>query len=183
MPSETGDRALAERVLWDGDESAFRVLYRRHTASLYQFALRLMGGNAHDAEDVVQETWIRAVEKLGTFRWQASLATWLTGIALNQCRARFRRRDRRWLEVKETDLVAEAPPLHERADLEQAVAALPPGYRTVLVLHDVEGFTHEELASRLGIAVGTSKSQLSRARTMLRSLLHVEDTAQQGVES
>ncbi len=181
-PSELDDRALVDLVLGDGDESAFRVIYGRHTGSLYQFALRLMGGNEHDAEDVVQETWIRAVEKLATFRWKASLATWLTGIALNQCRTRFRRRDRRWLEVKESDLTARPPPLDERIDLEHAVAALPPGYRAVLVLHDIEGMTHQELAARLGVAVGTSKSQLARARAMLRSRLHTGEIAQRGVE-
>ena len=145
VSSELGDRALAERVLWDGDETAFRVLYRRHTASVYQFALRFLGGNEHDAEDVVQETWIRAMEKLGGFRWKSALRTWLTGIALNHCRSRFRRRDRQWLEVKETDWVTRESSVHHRLDLEQAVATLPPGYRAVLVLHDVEGFTHEEL--------------------------------------
>ncbi len=145
-PSELDDRALVDLVLGDGDESAFRVIYGRHTGSLYQFALRLMGGNEHDAEDVVQETWIRAVEKLATFRWKASL------------------------------------PLDERIDLEHAVAALPPGYRAVLVLHDIEGMTHQELAARLGVAVGTSKSQLARARAMLRSRLHTGEIAQRGVE-
>ncbi len=163
------DRALAERVRLDGDEAAFRSLYRRHTPRLFQFALRLLAGNEHDAEDVVQETWLRAVERLGEFRWESSLGTWLGGIALNCCRGLYRRRDRHWLELRDDDSVV-APP-RETLDaiaLERALETLAPGYRTVLVLHDVEGFTHEEIGQRLEISANTSKSQLSRARRALR---------------
>jgi RNA polymerase sigma factor (sigma-70 family) len=166
------DRVLAERVWRDNDEGAFRTLYRRHTPALHQFALRLLGGNEHEAEDVVQDTWIRAVEHLAEFRWEASLKTWLAGIALNVCRGLFRRKDRAWVTLHAGDEPTADPRTEiELWDLEGAIAGLAPGYRTVLVLHDVEGFTHEEIAGRLEISPNTSKSQLSRARRALRVAL------------
>jgi len=176
---ELSDRALAERVLSEGDEQAFRALYRRHTPRLYQFALRLLGGNELDAEDVVQETWIRATARLGDFRWESSFGTWITGIALNLCRGLFRRHDRKWIEMHDDlELVTGPPREHERIDLEAAIAKLPPGYRTVVILHDVEGLTHEEIGRELEISANTSKSQLSRGRRMLRSLLEPHEGEQ-----
>ncbi len=172
VSSQPDDRALAELVWRDRDEQAFRTLYQRHTPRLYQFVLRVMAGNEQDAEDVVQETWIRAVDKLRQFRWDASLNTWLAGIALNLCRGFFRRQDRRWVEIRE-DLGLLVPPRleHERIDLEEALTKLAPGYRTVLILHDIEGFTHEQIAGQLEVSVNTSKSQLFHARRTLRSLV------------
>lgn len=172
------DRALAARVLEDGDEAAFRMLYRRHTAAVYGLVLRLLGGDAEDAEDVVQDAWLRAVQGLGRFRWEAAFRTWLTGIALNRAREVLRRRALRdgsgpHVEAAELAVVVAARP-GERLDLERAIAALPDGYRTVLVLHDVEGFTHPEIGERLDISVGTSRSQLFRARRTLRRLLEPE---------
>ena len=169
---ETSDRGLADRVLRDGDEGAFRALYSRHTPYLYQFALRTLGGNEPEAEDVIQEAWIRAVEKLDSFRWEAELRSWLAGIVLNLCRGLFRRKDRQWLEIDESALGSpRTARLDERMDLEQALHLLPDGYRTVLVLHDLEGYTHEEIGQALGTTAGTSKSQLSRARRAMRDLL------------
>jgi RNA polymerase sigma-70 factor (ECF subfamily) len=166
------DRDLAERVRTDGDEQAFRTLYRRHTPRLYQFAVRMLGGNELDAEDVVQEAWIRAVEGLGGFRWESAFGSWITGIVLNLCRGLFRRHDRRWIEMRDDlDLVSGPSLEHERIDLEAALTRLPPGYRTVVLLHDVEGFTHEQIGEQLEISPNTSKSQLSRGRKMMRSLL------------
>jgi len=168
----TPDRVLAEQVL-AGDEGAFRQLYRRHTPRLHQLALRLLGGREADAEDVVQDTWVKAVEKLDTFRWESALGTWLHAIALNVTREAERRRGRR----QETDFPAEEPPARapleqvEVMDLERAIQGLPDGYRTVLVLHDVEGFTHEEIGAQLGIAAGTAKSQLFWARRAVRAQL------------
>jgi RNA polymerase sigma factor (sigma-70 family) len=166
------DRALAEKVA-SGDERAFRTLYRRHTPLLYPFALRVLGGSVADAEDVVQETWVRAVRQLGGFRWESSLRTWLTAIALNLSREVLRKRARERTEELTDGVVHEARPLklNERLDLERALARLPEGYRTVLVLHDIEGFTHEEISQQLAIAVGTSKSQLFDARRAMRALL------------
>ncbi len=166
------DRELAERVLLDGDETAFRMLYRRHTPALYQLVLRLLGGNQPDAEDVVQEVWVRAVEGLSKFRWESALRTWLMGIAVNLCRGLFRRKDRNWLEVNENlGLASVTSVADDRIDLESALTVLPPGYRTVVVLHDVEGLTHAEIGERLEISANTSKSQLFRGRRMLRALL------------
>jgi len=169
---DPSDESLAQSVMLDGDEKAFRTLYRRHTPRLYQFTLRILAGREHDAEDVVQETWIRATEKLDRFRWESGLGTWLAGIALNLCRALFRRQDEKWLELREdlTVPVNGAEGL-QRIDLESALSRLPPGYRTVLVLHDVEGFTHEEIGRRLEVSANTSKSQLFHARRALRKLL------------
>jgi len=167
------DRALAEQVL-AGDEGAFRQLYRRHTPRLHQLALRLLGGNDADAEDVVQDTWIKAVEKLDTFRWESAFGTWLHAIALNVTRESARRRGRRQETALPEDQEPEAPaPLDhvEVMDLERAIATLPDGYRTVLVLHDVEGYTHEEIGERLGVAAGTTKSQLFWARRAMRAQL------------
>ena len=170
------DRQLAERVL-AGDEAAFRSLYRRHTPRLLQLALRLLAGDDAEAEDVVQDTWIKAVEKLEAFRWESELSTWLHAIALNVSREALRRRGgRREVEWPEHDVPAPAPPPErlEAVDLERAIAALPSGYRTVLVLHDVEGHTHERIAEQLGVTPGTTKSQLFRARRAVRALLAPE---------
>jgi RNA polymerase sigma-70 factor (ECF subfamily) len=166
------DRWLADRVRRHGDEDAFRTLYGRYTPGLYRFVLRVLGGNEFDAEDVVQQTWVNAVEGLDRFRWDASLRSWLFGIALNGCRGLFRRKDASWIALEDgPEPAAPRGRPHERLDLEAALAQLPPGYRTVVVLHDVEGFTHEEIGARLGVSPNTSKSQLSRGRRLLRSLL------------
>jgi RNA polymerase sigma-70 factor (ECF subfamily) len=171
-PLDPSDESLAESVMLDGDEQAFRTLYRRHTPRLYQFALRVLAGREQDAEDVVQETWIRATEKLGQFRWESNLGTWLTGIALNLCRMLFRRQDEKWLEIREDlEPLIHEPQEHERIDLEDALTRLPSGYRTVLLLHDVEGFTHQQIGNQLEVSVNTSKSQLFHARRALRRML------------
>jgi RNA polymerase sigma-70 factor (ECF subfamily) len=171
LPTLT-DRELVQAVVVDGDERAFRELYRRHTPRLYQLILRLVG-NEHDAEDVVQEAWIRAAEAAGNFRWESGFATWLTGIAINRFKELLRKRNR-WpaLALDEViEPVSRPEALNERVDLERALGMLPVGYRTILLLHDVEGFRHEEIAQQLGIAAGTSKSQLFHARRYVRALL------------
>jgi RNA polymerase sigma-70 factor (ECF subfamily) len=171
QPSEPSDRALADQVLHQEDERAFRALYQRHTPYLFQFVLRTLGGNELDAEDVIQETWIRATENLDSFRWESGIRSWLTGIALNQCRGLFRRKDRNWLEVNDTHLESPVPLEAERIDLEAALSLMPDGYRPVLVLHDVEGYKHGVIARMLGTSEGTSKSQLFHARRTMRMLL------------
>jgi RNA polymerase sigma-70 factor, ECF subfamily len=167
------DRDLVDAVVRDGDEGAFRDLYRRYTPRLYLAALRLLGQSEMDAEDVVQETWIRAVKEMGKFRWESALGTWLIAIAGNVARdqlRKLRRRDER--ELTSGDEPIASRPVAEGIDLERAIALLPEGYRTVLVLHDVEGLTHEEIGEALGIAPGTSKSQLFGARRSMRMLLN-----------
>jgi RNA polymerase sigma-70 factor, ECF subfamily len=178
------DRDLADALLMHGEESAFRELYRRHTPRLYQFVVRMLGGAEAEAEDVVQETWIRAAERLDGFRWESKFATWLTGIGVNLCRDRLRR-DARRQELQPLDGVephTRASRHEERIDLERAIAMLPAGYREVLILHDVEGFTHCEIGERLGIAEGTSKSQLFFARRAMRNLLAPLREREYGIE-
>jgi RNA polymerase sigma-70 factor (ECF subfamily) len=174
---EVSDRQLAAGVL-AGEEAAFRTLYRRHTPRLWPLVLRMLGGShaSHEAEDVIQETWIRAVESLDGFRWEAAFPTWLTGIGLNCAREALRKRKRS--AETSTDGLLEVlpdrgarPDRSRRLDLEEAIAELPDGYRTVLILHDLEGYTHPEIADRMGIAVGTSRSQLYHARRAVRDLL------------
>jgi RNA polymerase sigma-70 factor, ECF subfamily len=183
-PTDPTDQSLilATRA---GDEHSFRVLYRRHTPRLLQLVLRVVGGSADDADDVVQESWIAAVAGLERFRWEASFRTWLTGIAINRCRVLLKKRGR-WAELdEETTLLLQAPagPGGDRIDLERAIGLLPPGYRTVLVLHDIEGFTHEEIGSLLGVATGTSKAQLFHARRALRVLLEPDANTRKHTET
>jgi RNA polymerase sigma-70 factor (ECF subfamily) len=179
--SEVPDRGLAEALLERGDEKAFRELYRRHTPRLFQFVLRLLSGAEVDAEDVVQETWLRATQHLGRFRWESSLSTWLSGIGLNVCRDLWRKRNGRDLEWNgSAEPPVLAPRTDERIDLERAITLLPVGYRTVLILHDLEGFTHDEIGEQLGIAAGTSKSQLSCARRAVRAMLNPEPRRMDG---
>ena len=169
---QDSDRSLAELVL-GGDELAFRQLYGRHTPRLYLLVLRFLGGAEADAEDVVQDTWLKATERLGTFRWEASFGSWLSAIGLNVARESLRKRGRReeqWSD--ESDYAGPAPrDKVDPLDLERAIRKLPDGYRTVLLLHDVEGYRHEEIAEQLGISAGTSKSQLFHARRAMRASL------------
>jgi len=167
------DPDLVAALRRQGEECAFRELYRRHTPRLYRLALRLLGGDAHAAEDAVQETWMRAVRGLDRFRGEAALSTWLhsIGIHVAQDALRRRRRSREDLWEETFDPPAPALPIGDRIDLERAIALLPDGYRLALVLHDVEGMTHEDIAAQNGVSVGTSKSQLHRARRALRVLL------------
>ena len=174
MDENANDREWAEELIRSGDEQVFRRLYRRHTPRLYSFSLRLLGGEVTDAEDVVQETWVRAVRQLRGFRWRSSLGTWLCGIAHNLCRERLRRsrtRDGKEAVAAPAARASEPGPGGLRLDLERAIALLPARCRAVLVLHDLEGWTHQEIARDLGIAAGTSKSQLFEARRRVRSWL------------
>jgi len=165
------DRDLAAAVAGSGDEAAFRVLYRRHTPALYRLALRLGGGDAPWAEELVQRAWIKAVEGLRSFGWRSSLSTWLGGIAINCARELWREARTRGEAPLEEIPAASPRGADERMDLERAIERLPDGYRRVFVLHDVEGYTHEEIGDLLGIETGTSKSQLARARQRLRAAL------------
>ena len=172
---ETADRALVSRFLSRRDDASFRAIYARHAPAVFALAARL-SGSASDGEDLLQEAWIRAAERLEGFRWESTLRTWLCGIAVNCWREQRRRRGDAELApvALEGDLPDFAPlPAAERADLERAVRALPDGYREVVVLHDVHGYTHDEIAGLLGITAGTSKSQLSRGRRRLREMLGV----------
>jgi RNA polymerase sigma-70 factor (ECF subfamily) len=153
----------------DGDETAFRDLFRRHSPTMYALARRMLGQGGGEAEDAVQEAWVRAVGALATFGWRSSLRTWLVGITINCCREILRVRSPGFQLGAELEPPAAAATTEKRLDLERAIEALPDGYRAVFVLHDVLGLTHAEIADRLGIDAGTSKSQLSRARRALRT--------------
>jgi len=173
MTEHPSDRELADLVVQQGDELAFRTLYKRHSPAVYQFVLRLVGGNVQEAEDIVQDTWMRAARGLPGFRWKSALRSWVTGIALNRVREMARKKKRSLTEVEEA-WEAPAPKRDPGVgmDLTRALELLPPGFRTVLVLHDVEGYTHQEIGERLGITDGTSKSQLHGARKAMRRLLN-----------
>jgi RNA polymerase sigma-70 factor (ECF subfamily) len=168
---DASDRALVSVVLSDQSEEAYRHLYRRHTDRLYRLAWRMLGSEM-DAEDVVQETWLRAVSQLAGFGWRSSLGTWLCGIALNVAREHLTLRGR-WTDDESSDELARMDDDRDaqRLDIERAIATLPPACRAVFLLHDVEGFTHEEIAEQLGLSAGTSKTQVFRARRALRRLL------------
>jgi RNA polymerase sigma-70 factor (ECF subfamily) len=165
------DRRLVARFLARRDEAAFRALYGRHTGALYRFLLRLTGRSA-DAEEGVQETWVRACRSLERFEWRSALSTWLAGIAVRWWREERRRRGLRD-DPGEADGPAVGPIASEidRIDLERALGELSSGYREAILLHDVYGHTHAEIASMLDVDEGTSKSQLSRARRALRARL------------
>jgi len=167
------DRALVDRFVRDRSEAAFRAIYQRHAPRLYQLALRLAAGRADEAAELLQDAWIRAARKLPEFRWESALATWLAGIVVNRSReARRARADRpASIEAVGTEPAGPAAGSEARLDLERAVASLPEGYRRVLILHDIEGYTHAEIGGVLGIEVGTSKSQLFEARRALRRAL------------
>jgi len=170
--------ALAKRFLATRDEDDFRALYRAATPRLWAFARRLAGGDAARAEELVQEAFVKAWQALPGFRFESAFSTWLHRLAVNT--ALMDMRSRSGGEALETDdaaleFQATADSAGHRTalglDLERAVATLPPRARAVLVLHDIEGWKHEEIAAELGMAVGSSKAQLHRARNLLRKRL------------
>lgn len=170
------DRALVQRYLDTRAEEAFRELYRAHSPYLFGLALRICGGRRDTAEEAVQEAWIRAAERLADFSWSSALRTWLGGFVVNCCREQIRRR-RRDTTLALVEPRTPTPPPDRRVDLEQLLAHLPEGQRTVLVLFAVEGYTHDEIAGLLGIAPGTSKSRLHEARRGLRRLREAQTHA------
>lgn len=165
------DRRLVAEFLATRSEAAFHCLYDRHADALYRFAARLSDSGPPDPADVVQEVWIEALQHLDRFEWRSALRTWLCAIALNRWRRGLRLRRERTGEVRESEAPLVRGPDGLRIRIERALASLPDGYREVLVLHDVEGYTHEEIAAHFGIAAGTSKSQLHHARRALRARL------------
>lgn len=170
LPFELPDGALIRRFL-DGDEQAFRTLYERHTPRLEMTLQRLLGPWRQDVDDVVQETWLAACRGLHGYRGDARFSTWLTSIGVRTTLNHLGRRGDRETEILEEIPTPLANGPASGIDLERALAALPDRQRVVVVLHDVEGFTHEEIGAQLGIAAGTSKATLSRARQALRLAL------------
>ena len=169
-----------------GDGDAVRELYERYAPRVYAVVRRLAGDEAL-AEDWAQEAWIRAIRALPTFRGEARFSTWLHRIAVNSALHGRRWRERRTRNEVAMPAVVPAGTRGEqttlRLTLERALQELPDGMRQVLVLHDVEGYTHEEIGSFLGVTPGTSKSQLFKARARMRKLLQSSVMPDEGDEA
>ncbi|HLA95611.1 MAG TPA: RNA polymerase sigma factor [Pyrinomonadaceae bacterium] len=163
-----------------GDMTAFEEIYQRHHRRIYSICLRMLQ-NAHEAEDLTQDVFIQLYRKIGSFRGDSAFTTWLHRMTVNQVLMHFRKRNVKFEKVTEEgetpdQIVAGTSnpnkmPIVDKIALQNAIEQLPAGYKNVFVLHDVEGFEHEEVAKILGCSVGTSKSQLHKARLKLRKLL------------
>ncbi|MBC7933575.1 MAG: sigma-70 family RNA polymerase sigma factor [Rubrivivax sp.] len=177
-PQES-DFELAQKAA-AGDGSAFEELYRRHYRRVYALTLRMMG-NPTEAEDMTQDVFLQLFNKVGMFRGESAFTTWLHRMTVNQVLMHFRKKSTRSelltdegetpVQIVQGTANPGAMPVIDRISLERALNDLPVGYRTVFVLHDVEGYEHYEVAQMLGIAEGTSKSQLHKARLKLRQLI------------
>jgi len=176
----TDDSGTAIARAASGDRHAFEHVYRVHLNHVYSLCVRMTGDRTR-AEELTQDVFVRAWEKLSTFRGESAFSTWLhrltVNVVLNERRVEGRDRGRT-VSADEDDDESVAPagstaqPLHaEKLDLERAIARLPRGARRVFVLHDVEGFTHEEIGTMLGVTAGGCKAQLHRARLLLREAL------------
>ncbi|HEY0874126.1 MAG TPA: RNA polymerase sigma factor [Vicinamibacterales bacterium] len=178
-PGRQAEAALVERCR-RGDFGAFEELYRTHSGKLYGLIFRMVG-NPADAEDLLQEVFLSAYRKLDGFRGESALGTWLYRLATNSCLDYLRSRAAKTGQL--TDALDDEPVLADagtrsiaaqtvaKMDLERALAQLPAGCRAAFLLHDVQGLEHREVADALGIAEGTSKSQVHKARLKLRALL------------
>jgi RNA polymerase sigma-70 factor, ECF subfamily len=182
IASENGtktDLSLAQAAGW-GDMGAFEELYNRHHRRVYSLCLRMLQ-NPVEAEDLTQEVFIQLYRKIGSFRGDSAFTTWLHRMTVNQVLMHFRKRS---VKFEKTTEEGETPiqvvsgtedpnrmKIIDKIALDNAIEQLPPGYRSVFVLHDIEGYEHEEIANLLGCSVGTSKSQLHKARLKLRRLL------------
>jgi len=163
-----------------GHQHAANEIVRRYQRPVFNLIVRMVQ-DAATAEDLAQEAFIQLFRKIGSFRGDSAFTTWLHRLTVNQCLMHFRKRSvklERTTEEGETPVQVvrgtenpNAMPIMDRIALDNALRQLPPGYRTVFVLHDVEGHEHEEIARMLGVAVGTSKSQLHKARMKLRQIL------------
>lgn len=175
----TSDFDLAQAAS-SGDRNAFEELYSRHHRRVYSLCLR-MTGNPSEAEDLTQDVFVQLFRRIGSYRGEAAFSTWLHRLTVNQVLMRLRKKDIKFevttadgelpIKAEENNGNFVLPPFVDSIALETAIAQLPTGYRTVFVLHDIEGYEHEEIASLLNITVGTSKSQLHKARLKLRSLI------------
>ena len=177
------DRQLVERIR-AGDRSAQRELYDAHVDRVYRLAYRMAGEDAL-ARDLTQDTFVRVFEKLDGFRGDAAFTTWLhsvtTSVVLNGLRRqkRIRERERDLEAARHIGTTPEGPEPDLKRRLRAAVTALPDLYRSVFVMHDLEGYTHQEIATALGVQPGTSKARLSRARARLR--IELQDFAEEWV--
>ncbi len=178
-PERGNERAALDSIqrAQAGDVDAFELLYREHSGRMYALCLRLTAGDANDATELLQDVFIRAWRRLATYRGESAFASWLHRLAVNTMleNARSdRRRTARVLPMDDTARLAGAARssgVELRMDMENAIASLPKGARLAFVLHDVEGYQHQEIAAQLGVSVGTIKAQLHRARRLLRERL------------
>ena len=173
---ETGAGADADvTAAAAGDRRAFERVYRAHVDRVYAICLRMLA-DRQMAEEVAQDVFVRVWQKLPGFRGESSFSTWLHRVAVNVVLSRRKRASVQGARLADDDAVNETPAravfVGERLDLDRAIAGLPAGARRVFVLHDVEGFTHEEIGEQLGITSGGSKAQLHRARMLLRAALN-----------
>jgi RNA polymerase sigma-70 factor (ECF subfamily) len=174
----SGKSAYAEdldmaRAIADGDRVLFKDVYDRNVNTLFNLARRLAGTNA-EAEDIVQDTFIRAYQKIHLFAGRSALSSWLYRICLNVGLEYLRKKKGTFEDLNDGNCGTVEPDQKKlilRRRLEKAIKKLPEGCRTVFVLHDIEGFNHKEIAGRLNLAEGTSKSQLFKARALLRKIL------------
>jgi RNA polymerase sigma-70 factor, ECF subfamily len=181
---QTADIDLC-RLAAEGNVAAFEIIYQRYHRRTYSLCLRMTSSQT-EAEDLTQEVFIQLFRKIGSFRGDSAFSTWLHRMTVNQVLMHFRRRSVKNEKTSESGDMPEqtvtgtANPgkmqVVDRIALKNAIAELPNGYRRVFLLHDVEGFEHEEVARALGISVGTSKSQLHKARLKLRGLLFKEQS-------
>lgn len=166
-PADADDAALAAA----GDTRAFERLYRSHVARVHSLARRMIGDEL--ADEVTQDVFVRVWQKLGTFRGEAAFSTWLHRVAINVIlgrRKKLGKRRERFVDGEKVfwRMETRSKPREATIDLEGALQKLPDGAQQIFVLHDVEGYKHDEIAEMLGITSGTSKSQLHRARMLLR---------------
>jgi RNA polymerase sigma-70 factor (ECF subfamily) len=186
-PIENGELSEAEAIrrAQGGDAGAFEHLYRLHSRRVYALCLRMVGNTA-EAEDLAQEAFLQLFRKIATFRGESAFSTWLHRLAVNVVLMRLRKRVPAETSLEETTEPDEEsggprkdigePDLRltgsvDRVNLERAVKQLPPGYRSIFVLHDVQGYEHNEIAAIMNCSIGNSKSQLHKARMRLRELL------------
>lgn len=184
-PSFMGDISTAKdiqltRVAAQGDMAAFEEIYKRHHRRVYAICLRMLQ-NASEAEDLTQDVFIQLYRKIGSFRGDSAFTTWLHRMTVNQVLMHFRKRTVKFEKTTEEGVTPDQivpgtgnpfkMQIVDRLAIDDAIAQLPAGYKNVFVLHDVEGFEHEEVARILGCSVGTSKSQLHKARLKLQKLL------------
>lgn len=179
-----GQSAYAEdyriaQAIAAGNRALFQEVYTGNVNSLYNLAKRMVGSTA-EADDVVQDTFVRAYQKINLYAGRSSLSSWLYRICINMGLEHLRKKKGKFEEITDSNCEAVEPnqtKLILRRRLETAIKQLPNGCRTVFILHDVEGYNHREIAQRLNLAEGTSKSQLFKAREMLRKILGGRKTA------
>jgi RNA polymerase sigma-70 factor, ECF subfamily len=179
-PSQASSDLQLARAAAAGDTAAFERLYEQYHKRVYSLCLRMLGEGSQ-AEDLTQEVFLQVYKKIGSFRGDSAFTTWLHRLTVNQVLMHFRKRGVKLEHTSEEGdftNVVETPlqstrriSMVDRLALEKAISELPPGYRTVFVLHDVQGYEHEEISGLLDVSVGTSKSQLHKARMRLRELL------------